>query len=146
MRYHSFGLSASSAGRIHREPRASLRIQWATGQSGEYMTMRSRTTPDPDAYVGAPAIETDLIERAKGRDEAAIRAIIKTNNQRLYRLARGILCDDSEAEDVAQDTYIRTPRQRAIKLLTRISLRTRRRRPCRKRQAILLITAAFIPT
>ncbi len=33
--------------------------------------------------------------------------IIKTNNQRLYRLARGILRDDSEAEDVVQDTYIR---------------------------------------
>ncbi len=69
--------------------------------------MRSRTTPEPDAYVRAPTVETDLIERAKGRDEAAIRTIIKSNNQRLYRLARGILRDDSEAEDVVQDTYIR---------------------------------------
>ena len=105
MRYHALGLTASSAGRIRREPWTSLRIQWATGQSAEYLTMRSRTTPDADAKDRAPAVETDLIERAKGRDEAAIRAIIKTNNQRLYRLARGILRDDSEAEDVVQDTY-----------------------------------------
>ena len=51
--------------------------------------------------------EADLIGRARARDEGAIRAIIKANNQRLYRLARGILRDDAEAEDVVQETYIR---------------------------------------
>lgn len=51
--------------------------------------------------------DTDLIGRARARDEGAIRAIIKANNQRLYRLARGILRDDAEAEDVVQETYIR---------------------------------------
>jgi Sigma-70 region 2 len=28
-------------------------------------------------------------------------------NQRLYRIARGILRDDAEAEDVMQDAYVR---------------------------------------
>jgi RNA polymerase sigma-70 factor, ECF subfamily len=51
--------------------------------------------------------EADLVRRALARDEAAIRSIVKTNNQRLYRLARGILRDDAEAEDVVQETYIR---------------------------------------
>ena len=51
--------------------------------------------------------EADLIGRAQNRDEAAIRTIIKANNRRLYRIARGILRDDSEAEDVVQETYIR---------------------------------------
>jgi RNA polymerase sigma-70 factor, ECF subfamily len=69
--------------------------------------MRSRTTPDPGALVRVRADESDLVERAKNRDEVAIRVIVKTNNQRLYRLARGILRDDAEAEDVVQDTYIR---------------------------------------
>lgn len=69
--------------------------------------MGSRTTADPDPDVRAPADEFDIVERARDRDEAAIRAIIKCNNQRLYRLARGILRDDAEAEDVVQDTYIR---------------------------------------
>jgi RNA polymerase sigma-70 factor, ECF subfamily len=49
----------------------------------------------------------DLVARARDRDEAAIRAIIKANNRRLYRLARGILRNDSEAEDVVQETYVR---------------------------------------
>src|SRR5580692_5860702 len=51
--------------------------------------------------------DTELVERARGRDEAAIRAIMQSNNRRLYRLARGILRNDSEAEDVVQETYVR---------------------------------------
>jgi RNA polymerase sigma-70 factor, ECF subfamily len=49
----------------------------------------------------------DLVARARDRDEAAIRAIIKAHNRRLYRLARGILRNDAEAEDVVQETYVR---------------------------------------
>jgi RNA polymerase sigma-70 factor, ECF subfamily len=48
-----------------------------------------------------------LVGRARERDEAAIRAIMQSNNRRLYRLARGILRNDSEAEDVVQETYVR---------------------------------------
>ena len=33
--------------------------------------------------------------------------IVQANNRRLYRLARGILRNDAEAEDVVQDTYVR---------------------------------------
>src|SRR3954465_3814510 len=60
------------------------------------------------ATTASPAIGDDeLIRRAKARDEAAVRAILQVNNRRLYRIARGILRDDSEAEDVVQETYIR---------------------------------------
>src|SRR5690348_10578492 len=48
-----------------------------------------------------------LVSRALARDEAAVRAIMQANNRRLYRLARGILRDDAEAEDVVQETYVR---------------------------------------
>ena len=51
--------------------------------------------------------DSELVRRALARDEAAVRAIIKANNRRLYRLARGILRNDSEAEDVVQETYVR---------------------------------------
>ena len=51
--------------------------------------------------------EAELVARARERDEAAIRAIMQANNRRLYRLARGILRNDSEAEDVVQETYVR---------------------------------------
>ena len=65
------------------------------------------------AYAQAPqtgpdgAGDAELVRRARDRDEAAIRAIIRSNNRRLYRLARGILRNDSEAEDVVQETYVR---------------------------------------
>jgi RNA polymerase sigma-70 factor (ECF subfamily) len=55
----------------------------------------------------AGATDVELVRRALARDEAAVRAIIQANNRRLYRLARGILRNDSEAEDVVQETYVR---------------------------------------
>lgn len=51
--------------------------------------------------------DTELVRRALARDEAAIRAILQANNRRLFRIARGILRNDSEAEDVVQEAYIR---------------------------------------
>jgi len=53
------------------------------------------------------AADLQLVRRALGRDETAVRAIIKAKNRRLYRLARGILRNDAEAEDVVQETYVR---------------------------------------
>jgi len=51
--------------------------------------------------------DAELVQRALKRDETAVRAIITANNRRLYRLARGILRNDGEAEDVVQETYVR---------------------------------------
>jgi RNA polymerase sigma-70 factor (ECF subfamily) len=55
----------------------------------------------------AGAIDAELVRRARARDEAAVRAIMQANNRRLYRIARSILRNDSEAEDVVQETYVR---------------------------------------
>jgi RNA polymerase sigma-70 factor, ECF subfamily len=57
--------------------------------------------------IAAAATDAELVRRALERDEIAVRAIIKANNRRLYRLARGILRNDGEAEDVVQETYVR---------------------------------------
>lgn len=56
-----------------------------------------------------PAGEGDanLVRRALAREETAVRAIMQANNRRLFRLARGVLRNDAEAEDVVQDTYVR---------------------------------------
>ena len=45
--------------------------------------------------------------RARARDEAAVRTITTRYNRRLFRIARSILRDDAEAEDVVQETYVR---------------------------------------
>jgi RNA polymerase sigma-70 factor, ECF subfamily len=62
--------------------------------------------PREQARTRLPA-EDELIARARNRDEAAVKTLIRQNNQRLFRLARSIMKDDSEAEDVVQESYVR---------------------------------------
>jgi len=49
----------------------------------------------------------EVIERVKAGDTSLYEIIMRRYNQRLYRIARAILRDDSEAEDVIQDAYVR---------------------------------------
>ena len=83
-----------------------------------------------------------LVRGAMDRNEAAIRAIMQQNNRRLFRVARGILRNDAEAEDVVQETYVRAfthlesfrGESSFATWLTRIAMnealgRTRRQRP-----------------
>lgn len=51
--------------------------------------------------------DAELAARARQGDGAAFRLIIQRNNRRLFRLARSVVRDDSEAEDVVQETYAR---------------------------------------
>ncbi|KLK89682.1 RNA polymerase sigma factor [Microvirga vignae] len=48
-----------------------------------------------------------LVERVRNQDGAAVRLIMQRHNRRLYRVARSVLKDDAEAEDVVQETYVR---------------------------------------
>ena len=64
-----------------------------------------RAQAPQNAAVGTG--DAELVRRARGRDEAAVRSIMQSNNRRLYRIARGILRNESEAEDVVQETYVR---------------------------------------
>jgi RNA polymerase sigma-70 factor (ECF subfamily) len=86
--------------------------------------------------------DAELVQLARQRDSGAFRVIMRRHNRRLYRVARAVTRDDSEAEDVVQEAYS----QAFAKLgkfrgdsslatwLTRIALnealgRLRRRRP-----------------
>jgi RNA polymerase sigma-70 factor, ECF subfamily len=59
------------------------------------------------AVATSPLEEPGIVERAKRGDEDAFRIIMTQNNRRLYRVARALLGDDIEAEDVVQETYLR---------------------------------------
>jgi RNA polymerase sigma-70 factor, ECF subfamily len=86
--------------------------------------------------------DAELVQLALQRDSNAFRAIMQRHNRRLYRVARSIMHDDSEAEDVVQEAYVlafsnlakfRSESSLAT-WLTRITLnealgRLRRRRP-----------------
>jgi RNA polymerase sigma-70 factor (ECF subfamily) len=54
-----------------------------------------------------PTDEADLVARARDGDAAAVRLVVRQHNQRLYRIARSIVRDDGEAEDVLQEAYAR---------------------------------------
>lgn len=51
--------------------------------------------------------EGELIGLARGGSGAALREIMRRNNRRLFRAARGVIGSDWEAEEVVQDAYVR---------------------------------------
>lgn len=51
--------------------------------------------------------EGELVQRAKKGDREAFRAIMQRSNQRLFRVARGVMRDEAEAEDIVQEAYAR---------------------------------------
>ena len=51
--------------------------------------------------------DKSLVSRARDRDETAVRTLTQRFNRRLFRIARSILRDDAEAEDVVQEAFVR---------------------------------------
>lgn len=50
--------------------------------------------------------ESELVSAARGSDEAAVRELVRRLNPRLFRIARGIVDSDADAEDVVQETWL----------------------------------------
>ena len=50
--------------------------------------------------------DAELLAGMRAGQPAAFAALMRDNNQRLYRLARGFLRDDLEAEEVVHDSYV----------------------------------------
>jgi len=102
--------------------------------------------PGKTTEVGRPEVldEAALVERARQRDPAAFWLIVKRHNQQLYRVARAVLDDDTEAEDVVQETYIHAFTHlsefrgdaRFSTWLTRIALNEALRRLRRRRRTV----------
>ena len=51
--------------------------------------------------------ERELIGLARGGSGAAFGEIMRRNNRRLFRAARGIIGTDWEAEEIVQDAYVK---------------------------------------
>lgn len=56
-------------------------------------------------HEGLP--DEDVVRRVRAGETALYEIILRRYNQRLYRVARAILRNDAEAEDVMQDAYVR---------------------------------------
>ena len=57
--------------------------------------------------VTAEMGESELLSGLRAGQSSAYAALMRRNNQRLYRLARGVLGDDAEAEEAVQAGYVR---------------------------------------
>ncbi|MCT8973900.1 RNA polymerase sigma factor [Microbaculum marinisediminis] len=68
--------------------------------------MTTATKPSAEPRAGPDTPEEALVAAARARDDAAIRELIRRLNPRLFRVARGILPSDAEAEEVVQDAYL----------------------------------------
>jgi len=64
------------------------------------------STSPPPPNVPDHGDEGDLVARIGRRDPAAFETLMRQHNTRLFRVARAILRDDSEAEDALQDAYL----------------------------------------
>lgn len=51
--------------------------------------------------------DEEVVRRVRAGETALYEVILRRYNQRLYRVARAILRNDAEAEDVMQDAYVR---------------------------------------
>jgi RNA polymerase sigma-70 factor, ECF subfamily len=58
------------------------------------------------AGVGEPLSDLEIVRRVKAGEGALFELLMRRYNQRLYRVARAIVKNEAEAEDVMQQAYV----------------------------------------
>ena len=64
-------------------------------------------SPAEVAALQEPLSDEEVVARVLAGETGMFEIIMRRHNQRLYRVARAILRNDGEAEDVMQDAYVR---------------------------------------
>ena len=91
------------------------------------------------------ASEADLIARAASGDARSVQALVNMHMPRVYALARRMLSQDQEAEDVTQEAFLRAwkalpdwePRAKFSTWLHRVTLNLCRDRLRKKRETVM---------
>jgi RNA polymerase sigma-70 factor (ECF subfamily) len=120
------------------------------------MSMNSAAPPPPSH----PGYETsqDLLNQAAWGNESAFQEIIKIHGRRLYAIAYSILQNQTEAEEIVQDTFVKAYRELGsfreadkfpgwLNLVTRNAARDvlRKRRPQAEEEALAQLEDHQIP-
>ena len=112
--------------------------------------------PELQPTAAIPALtalsDEEVVQRVLAGDTSLFEILMRRYNQRLFRVARGILADDAEAEDVMQEAYVRAFRELATfrgearfsTWLTRIACHEALAR-ARKRRRLVSITGGEPP-
>jgi RNA polymerase sigma-70 factor (ECF subfamily) len=69
------------------------------------MEVTSQTAADAERHPPVPTDE-EVVQRVLSGELAAFELLMRRYNQRLFRIARGIVGHDDDAEDVLQQTYL----------------------------------------
>lgn len=64
-------------------------------------------TPSHGKGITNDSSDAVLVQRVRDGEIAAFEVIMRRYNQRLYRIARSIVGEEDEAQDVVQETYVR---------------------------------------
>ncbi len=75
--------------------------------------MRERARRDKERRLKDRASDHVLVEKAKGGDAAAFRALVEGHQGRLFAVAFGMLKDKDDAMDVVQDAFIKAHKKLA---------------------------------
>jgi RNA polymerase sigma-70 factor (ECF subfamily) len=65
--------------------------------------MHMRTLP---STVAATLPDAEIVRRVRAGESALFEILMRRHNQRIYRVARAVVKDETEAEDVMQQAYI----------------------------------------
>jgi RNA polymerase sigma-70 factor, ECF subfamily len=98
----------------------------------------------PDDFDQRPS-DTQLLRLARNGDSRAFGSLIRRHDRYLYRIARSVLPNDQDAEDVVQETFVRAftrlvdfrGESSLSTWLTRITLNESRRRYRRRRPVVV---------
>lgn len=70
------------------------------------MSANMSTNPTP-AYLLEARTDEQIVDRILAGETLLFEVLMRRHNQRIYRAIRSVLHDDSECEDVMQETYVR---------------------------------------
>lgn len=98
-------------------PGLSRRLGGATGARGasaQVLPMSSHNSGRAPARSSEDPIgrleDGELVERARGGDQGAFRALVERYQERVFWVARGMVQNDEDARDVAQEAFVRVYR------------------------------------
>ena len=77
-----------------------------TSADGVSLATSPRPVPPADVQSEAAALELDLVRRAQAGDEQAFSQLVERNRRAVYRAAYAALGSATDADDVAQETFV----------------------------------------
>lgn len=113
--------AASSSPKTRRPPAGPTALEATPGGEGMTVSPNEASSPgergqvdssdlahDPDAQRKAEAkVDHDLLRRAQAGEEEAFSELVKRHQRRAYRVARNMVPTDEDAQDLAQEAFLR---------------------------------------